>query len=49
MSKMRLAIAAAVCVAVSHPGTAAAAPQVDVFSPQGEAKGVRQIAVRFDK
>lgn len=24
-----------------------AAPQVDLFSPQGEAKGVRQVAVRF--
>ncbi len=26
---------------------AVAAPQVDVFTPRGEAKGVRQVAVRF--
>src|SRR5258706_11109408 len=29
-------------------GTASAA-QVDVFSPQGEVKGVRQVAVRFSE
>ena len=28
-------------------GIAWAAPQVDVFTPQGQAKGVRQVAVRF--
>ncbi len=38
--------AAAVAV-LACAGWAAAAPQVDVFSPQGEAKAVRQVAVRF--
>jgi len=28
---------------------ASAAPQVEVFTPQGEAKGVRQVAVRFSE
>ena len=28
-------------------GIAWAAPQVDMFTPQGQAKGVRQVAVRF--
>ena len=30
-------------------GLAWAAPQVDVFTPQGQAKGVRQAAVRFSE
>ena len=29
--------------------TASAAPQVEVFTPQGQAKGVRQVAVRFSE
>ena len=34
-------------VAVLATGAAWAAPQVEVFTPQGQAKGVRQVAVRF--
>ncbi len=41
----RAARGLAVWMFVSLP--AWAAPQIDVFSPQGEAKGVRQVAVRF--
>lgn len=33
--------------AVALVAGAATAPQVDVFTPQGQAKGVRQVAVRF--
>src|SRR5438105_234597 len=43
-NKSKLALAAC---AVGFSAAAAAAPEVDVFSPQGEAKGVRQVAVRF--
>src|SRR5258706_4010663 len=40
-----LAIAAGVFAA----GCACAAPQIDVFTPQGQAKNVRQVAVRFSE
>ncbi|HEX5611921.1 MAG TPA: hypothetical protein VFX67_04665, partial [Burkholderiales bacterium] len=42
--------AARVLAAISASAVTAfavAAPQVDVFTPRGEAKGVRQVAVRF--
>jgi alpha-2-macroglobulin len=42
-NKAKLGLAAWALASAS----ATAAPQIDVFSPQGEAKGVRQIAVRF--
>src|SRR6185436_8510221 len=38
---------AAWLAAYAFAGLAAAAPQVEVFTPRGEAKGVRQVAVRF--
>src|SRR5436190_3028088 len=38
---------AAWLAACAFAGLAAAAPQVEVFAPRGEAKGVRQVAVRF--
>lgn len=44
MKKMK---AAAAAWALAATGVALAAPQVEVFTPQGEAKGVRQVAVRF--
>ena len=44
-SMKTLAIAAGVFAA----GCAWAAPQIDVFTPQGQAKGVRQVAVRFSE
>jgi alpha-2-macroglobulin len=44
--KNRMKLAASV-LAGAFTSLAAAAPQIDVFSPQGEAKGVRQVAVRF--
>jgi len=40
---------AALLLACAFAGFAAAAPQVDVFTPRGEAKGVRQVAVRFSE
>src|SRR5258706_7029804 len=40
---------AALLLACAFAGLAAAAPQVDVFTPRGEAKGVRQVAVRFSE
>jgi hypothetical protein len=40
-----LAFAAGVFAA----GCACAAPQIDVFTPQGQAKNVRQVAVRFSE
>jgi hypothetical protein len=45
-NKQRCSLAAVV-LALLFPTLAAAAPEVDVFTPQGEAKGVRQVAVRF--
>ena len=40
---------AAWLAACAFAGLAAAAPQVEVFTPRGEAKGVRQVAVRFSE
>ena len=40
---------AALLLACAFAGLAAAAPQVEVFTPSGEAKGVRQVAVRFSE
>src|SRR5712691_1839537 len=37
----------AAVVAAFVTGTVWAGPQVEVFTPQGQAKGVRQVAVRF--
>ncbi|MGH8673642.1 MAG: alpha-2-macroglobulin, partial [Burkholderiales bacterium] len=39
----------AALLACAFAGLAAAAPQVEVFTPRGEAKGVRQVAVRFSE
>jgi alpha-2-macroglobulin len=40
---------AALLLACAFAGLAAAAPQVEMFTPRGEAKGVRQVAVRFSE
>ena len=40
---------AAWLAACAFAGLAVAAPQVEVFTPRGEAKGVRQVAVRFSE
>jgi len=37
----------AIIVAGFAAGAGLAAPQVDAFTPQGQAKGVRQVTVRF--
>src|ERR1700693_1005996 len=39
----------AIVASIFAAGCACAAPQIDVFTPQGQAKGVRQVAVRFSE
>ena len=48
MKNKAIALAAGLAACV-FAGLAAAAPQVEVFTPKGEAKGVRQVAVRFSE
>jgi len=47
--KNKAIVHAALLLACAFAGLAAAAPQVEVFTPSGEAKGVRQVAVRFSE
>ena len=44
-----LASALAFVAAIAAASTAYAAPRVDVFTPQGEAKAARQVSVRFSE
>jgi len=49
MNNKTIARMAAGLIACAMAGVVAAAPQVEVFTPRGEAKGVRQVAVRFSE
>ena len=49
MNKTQRCLLATAAFAFFFPALAAAVPEVEIFTPQGEAKGARQVAVRFSE